>query len=235
MEPESSELESKEGRPKMLERLEKAAELYASIPGFNNNDADERARACHDKIYAIKYEMAEEMVNPLDAAEAFAEIRGYRDADERARKCIYDHADAAASKKLASSQEYAAKAFALISGYRDADERAKECARLAEHRSGRDFFGKSARILWETFAVLTVLSLIGVAVTFIGCCGSVIASTWVYVCLGTVVASFILCGIFYDKSASIYTYTTGDFDRLAALAMKINEKTQNHDETTENK
>ena len=78
-----------------------------------------------------------------EAADEFARIPGYRDADSRRRFCeekkatarlddIYEEADKAAGNLNVRSQEKAIQIFERISGYRDADERIKEAKRTID-------------------------------------------------------------------------------------------------------
>ena len=78
-----------------------------------------------------------------EAADEFARVPGYRDADDRRRFCeekkataqldwIYEEADKAAGNRNVRSQEKAIRLFETIIGYRDADERVKEARRAIE-------------------------------------------------------------------------------------------------------
>ncbi len=99
------------------------------------------------------------------AADAFARIPGYRDADQRKTACeekaeeqrkdrIYDEADKAASNPNVKSQQKAIRIFSEISGWRDADERIAEANRrigeiVAKEKADRQEAIRAAAALRE--------------------------------------------------------------------------------------
>ncbi len=99
------------------------------------------------------------------AADAFARIPGYRDADQRKTACeekaeeqrkdrIYDEADKAAANPNVKSQQKAIRIFSEISGWRDADERIAEANRrigeiIAKEKADRQEAIRAAAALRE--------------------------------------------------------------------------------------
>lgn len=99
--------------------------------------AEEQERIYQNALLLVEGELY------IDAAEEFARIPGYRDADERRIECeekkatkhldeIYEEADKAAGNMNVRSQEKAIQIFKRIPGYRDADERIRQAERTIE-------------------------------------------------------------------------------------------------------
>ena len=131
-----------------------AADLFALIPGYK--DAEKRVQECLDRVEEMKkdaiYRQADyesrtkndkAEADYLRAADLFASIPGYKDADERTTECrakaeevrkdnIYKAADSYKVGTRIADLETALKKYESIADYKDARTKADECRQKIE-------------------------------------------------------------------------------------------------------
>ncbi len=160
------------------------AEQALPLPDDEPQDRDDPA---HDEIYQNGLQRMREAVSKTDykeAARVFSQIKGYRDADERAKECrekaqaarkdaIYADAAAKVSPDSIASNEAAIRLFESIADWKDSRDRIDECKaiidelRYAEEQAAEEKRAARKRLMSRLIKIAALVAVATAVVSLV--------------------------------------------------------------------